>query len=169
MGYQSIAAVTLGGRKDDVLLALSMYKASESPEAIKNAWHILEQDPQGDMEFFAHEYRDEFNVIHWTLCWRFDWVKFYEPSSSAVERLGEIVGTLCETHGAVIGLDYKRVGESPDDYECAEWGEKSSFTEEPTIVRHIDVDLPPADAAEFWQNNTVTSGNVHKENENASK
>jgi len=158
VGYQSQVTVSLTGRPDDVHLVLNTYGLSETAEQIKQSWHILGEPTE--FEFYAEELRTEHGEITLSLCWRFDWVKFYQESQEAVERLGEIVQTLCGEHEVRVHLSYRRAGEEHDDYEENHWGDTSAFADAVEVVRYLNVEMPEANIEEFRANKTVVHGIV---------
>lgn len=162
MGYASQVVITLHGNKEDVSLALSMYQASETQEQIDNSWHILSTaDSYVD---FYYAYYDK-NRMH--VAWRFNWVKFYEESQAALNRLGRIVDTLHTEHGAEVTLTLRRIGEDMTDYEELEWGD-GEYEASIEVVRHLNVDLPEADIKQFFENKTAWGGKIQGD-DNASK
>lgn len=158
MGYQSQVTVSLTGRPDDVHLVLNTYGLSETAEQIKQSWHILGEPTE--FEFYAEELRTEHGEKTLSLCWKFDWVKFYQESQEAVERLGSIVQTMNGEHDAKVHLKYRRVGEEYDDYESTDWGDDTYFDDAVEYVRYLNVEMPEADIEKFRTNKTVDCGNV---------
>lgn len=161
MGYASQVVITLHGNKEDVSLALTMYQASETLEQIDAAWHILSTG-NGYADFFYYHDEDSMHVA-----WRFNWVKFYEESQAALNRLGDIVETLHNEHGAEVTLTLKRLGEDMTDYEELEWG-KNEYDQTIEVVRHLNVDLPVANIKQFFENKTAWGGKIQGD-DNASK
>lgn len=163
MGYQSQVTVSLTGKPDDVHLVLNTYELTETDKQIEESWHILGNAEC--FEFFAEELRTEHGEITLSLCWRFDWVKFYQESQEAVERLGEIVQTMYADHDAQVHLSYRRAGEEHDDYEENNWGDTTSFDDAVRVVRYLEVEMPEANIEEFRKNKTVEHGNVPTQGE----
>lgn len=159
MGYASQVVIALHGKTEDVSLALSMYQASETLEQIDAAWHILSTN--NTCVDFYYAYYDK-NRMH--VAWRFNWVKFYDESQSALDRLGKIVKALHDEHNAEVTLTMKRVGEDPTDFEEAEWGD-GEYEAGVEVVRYLNVDLPEADLEEFFKNKTAWGGKIQGEND----
>jgi hypothetical protein len=140
MGYQSQVAITLKGTKTEVQNVLNAYKLTETSEQINNTWHILHDD-----EFSTYKHYQEWvNGDEDKLCalvFVFDWVKFYEDSQKALNRLGDIVDEMNKTSDQGITLSMKRIGESDDDYETMYWG-ADDFDSEVDYVRRLEVDIP---------------------------
>jgi len=137
MGYQSVVVISLSGEKQLVKDALTAYKMSEDAETIKSTWHIL------DSELECRQYYSEWGKDKegCDLIWKFDWVKFYGDSEGALHRLAEIVEDLDNEEGK-LGLTYRRMGESDDDYEYREWGAGSRLEPSVYYLRDIEVDEP---------------------------
>ena len=161
MGYASQVVVTLHGNKEDVSLALSMYQASETQEQIDESWHIL-STADSCVDFF---YAYDNDAMH--VAWRFNWVKFYEDAQAALNRLGRIVDTLHDEHGAEVTLVLRRLGEDLTDYEELEWG-KNEYDQTIEVVRYLNIDLPEANIKEFFENKTAWGGKIQGD-DNASK
>lgn len=161
MGYASQVVIALHGKTEDVSLALSMYQASETLEQIDASWHIL-STANGYVDFF---YAYDKNRMH--VAWRFNWVKFYEESQAALDRLGKIVEALHEEHDAEVTLTMRRVGEDVTDYEELEWGD-GEYEAGVEVVRYLNVELPEANIKQFFENKTAWGGKIQGE-DNASK
>lgn len=137
MGYQSVVVISLSGEKQLVKDTLTAYKMSEDAETIKSTWHILDNELEV-AQYYSEWGKDKEKCA---LTWKFDWVKFYTDSEKALFRLAEIVEDLDNEEGR-IGLTYRRMGESDDDYEYRDWGAGSDL--EPSIyyTRDIEVNEP---------------------------
>lgn len=161
MGYASQVVIALNGKKEDVSLALTMYQASETQEQIDSTWHIL-CTGNGYADFFY-----DTDTLNMDVVWRFNWVKFYDESMEALRRLGNIVQTLHDEHGAELSLVMRRMGEDYNDYEDETWGVQD-FPDYIEVVRHLDVHVPTADIKQFFENKTAWGGKIQGD-DNASK
>ena len=145
MGYQSQVTITLSGSKADIQTALNAYKLTETSEQITQAWHILNAEQENEIETYYAEWGDN-GIECCSIVYEFEWVKFYEASQQALNRLGSIIDDINESSDLGISLNYKRIGEQDDDYEEISWG-CDQYDSEVNYIRELQVGIPKDDNA----------------------
>jgi len=143
MGYYSDTTVTLTGDKQEVKDLLNAYKLTETPEQIKGAWHLLDDNPDNDQVKFFYEFIDANEPVV-QLTWYFAGVKWYDESDQALIRLGKILEEMqTEDKNQSLAITAQRIGENADDYDENTWGENPFDYENPVdLVRQFDVQAP---------------------------
>jgi hypothetical protein len=146
MGYYSDVAVTLTGEAQEVKDLLNAYRLTESAEQIEEAWHLLADVGEGwagDVKFFYEEIIDGNEPVA-QLTWLFSGVKWYDASTNALARLGELMDDMQEDDKySTLSLVTTRMGENPDDFDEDHWGQNAFDYESPiNVIRHFEVQAP---------------------------
>lgn len=141
MGYYSDVAITLTGEAQEVKDLLNAYRLTETTEQIKEAWHLLD-DYGKEVSFFYEEIDSNEPVVQMT--WLFTGVKWYDASTNALARLGELMDDMQEDDKySTLSLVTTRMGENPDDFDEDHWGQNAFDYENPVdVVRHFEVQAP---------------------------
>ena len=148
MGYYSDVAVTLTGEVQELKDLLNAYRLTETTEQVTQAWHLLmegnKNDYAGNVSFFYEEFNDPQPPQVAQMIWIFHGVKWYDESTKALKRLGEMIETMQEENDsyASLALYTERIGEQSDDYDEEYWGENVWDYDQPVeLVRKFEVAL----------------------------